>query len=201
MTCRIRDYGLGVKGPQDILPYCEGDLVQLMKQRYVIGTAGESVGAEFPPPEGGPGGCKTVKECIMFCAENYDECVEWTENHPAYWPPPSEEEIERMKHAIETGRFSEGMGPGPPRECFEDGTFIGFDECEKIMRERFSQYKGIETRYEQSGEFGVEYRGGEFPPTPPGFYPPTASGEQCSGCLNNNICDPAECSFCPDCQK
>ncbi len=100
MTCKIPDYSLGVRDPeQGIFPYCEGSLVEVMKQMS-------------GPPEqiSGPGGCTSEQECKEYCSR-----------------------------------------PGNTEECM-----------------RFGQERGFEQT-------------------------------QCSGCLDNGICDPNECPGCPDC--
>jgi len=100
MTCKIPDYSLGVRDPeQGIFPYCEGSLVEVMKQM-----------SEKPGEISGPGGCTYDQECKEYCSrpENAEECME------------------------------------------------------------FFQKKGFEQT-------------------------------QCSGCLDNGICDPSECPGCPDC--
>lgn len=117
MTCKIKDYALGIKGPQDILPHCEGPLAEMAKQFGGAAVSGEN----FPPPEGGPNGCKTIEACVDYCIDNYDNCVKWTKDHPSSGSPPSLTELRRMK---ESG-YKEGPGmPGVPGKC-------SGRECEK----------------------------------------------------------------------
>jgi len=69
MTCRIPDYSLGVRDPEEsIFPYCEGSFVEVMKQM-----------AEQPGEISGPGGCASEEECKEYCSrpENADECMEF----------------------------------------------------------------------------------------------------------------------------
>ncbi len=47
MDCPIADYALGVKGPEDILPVCEGPMAKFAKQ---FGGGEMTGGARFPPP-------------------------------------------------------------------------------------------------------------------------------------------------------
>lgn len=44
MTCRIKDYSMGMRGPEDIMDKCEGSMVTLMK---TFGTRGEGREPEF----------------------------------------------------------------------------------------------------------------------------------------------------------
>ncbi|HLC59188.1 MAG TPA: hypothetical protein VJH34_01555, partial [archaeon] len=93
MTCKIPNFALGIKKPQDMLRYCEGKMVDFAKG---LGGIAYASGKEFPPAEGGPGGCKTIKECSTYCYNNYDSCVQWTKEHPAYGSPPPKEELKRI---------------------------------------------------------------------------------------------------------
>jgi len=67
MTCRIEKYSLGIRDPEtDVLPYCEGDLYEMMKQEGV--QAGGAV----------EGVCEG-EDCKQACfknAENAKKCLE-----------------------------------------------------------------------------------------------------------------------------
>ncbi|MBI4162087.1 MAG: hypothetical protein HY513_00260 [Candidatus Aenigmarchaeota archaeon] len=71
MTCKLKNYALGMRGSpeEEIFPYCEGKLLEIIKQ----------YGTEGP---GGPGGCKG-SECDAFCSkpENRETCQKWAEEH------------------------------------------------------------------------------------------------------------------------
>lgn len=122
MDCPIANYALGVKGPEDILKTCEGPMAKFAKQF----GGGEMTGGEsFPPPEGGPGGCKTEQTCATYCLDNYDECKEWVDDHPAYGPLPSREElrkyasgkIEKFETKAEKVQFNGPGGCKSQQEC------------------------------------------------------------------------------------
>ena len=156
MTCKIQKYALGIRTPEeDVFPYCEGPMVELMKK---FGSRGEGA-------PGVPGKCR-AEECREYCGRGPEEAKECLEHLGPYLPPEAREGLERMASGEfeRFGQFEGGRFPPPP------GEFRG--------------------EFEHEGEFR-----GEFPP--PGEF----EGEQCSGCLANNICDPAECSFCPDCRR
>jgi len=136
MTCRVEKYALGIRGPQDILPFCEGSMANMMRQ---FGGPAASQGAQFPPPEGGPGGCTTIKECAQYCLQNYDACVQWTREHPAYGSPPPIESLQRIA-SEEYGGF---VGPGgctTPEACRE---FCSKPENMEECR-RFAMEQGFE---------------------------------------------------------
>lgn len=123
MDCPIADYAVGVRGPEDILPTCEGPMAKFAKQ---FGGGEVTGGARFPPPEGGPGECDTEKGCAVYCIDNYDECNQWVKEHPAYGPLPSKEELKKIasgkQETIRTGPSQEVKFAGPggctnPREC------------------------------------------------------------------------------------
>lgn len=94
MVCRVENYALGLKGPEELLPYCEGPLVELAKQQVAAQKTGpsrqpveekepiKSVPSETTrgtPCSGclnngvcDPGECKDCKDCfnIDFTKEN-----------------------------------------------------------------------------------------------------------------------------------
>jgi len=92
MKCIYPDYAMGMRGPDDMLPYCEGSLVTLMK---LFGTGPD--GPDGRPP--GPGGCISDEECGEFCAQNPEECMRWCDEHPGMCPSHAEEKL-RTLHAI-----------------------------------------------------------------------------------------------------
>ena len=97
MTCKSPNFALGITNPQeDVLPYCQGSLADLMKQ---FGGPAAATGQQFPPPEGGPGGCITIKACAQYCINNYDACVVWTKDHPAYGTVPPISELQTIANS------------------------------------------------------------------------------------------------------
>jgi len=133
MTCRIENYALGITGPEDILPFCEGSMADMMRQ---FGGPAASQGIEFPPPEGGPGGCRTIRECAEFCQQNYETCLQWMKEHPAYSSSTSREEFQRIA-SEEYGGF---IGPGgctTETECKEYcSQETHFEECRRFAIEQ-----------------------------------------------------------------
>ncbi len=220
MDCRIKNYAIGVRGPEDVIPYCEGPMAKFAKERF--GGTGEVSGQSFPPPEGGPGGCETVKECTEYCIDNYDECVKWTKEHPAYGSPPSLEELRRFKTSGFEEEFERGArfaGPGGcegpeecdrfcrenPEECIKwckENPDICPQERAKPLRE-FRQPSGeikcpdgVCDEFERANPYECPQDCGEV------SQEVQPSGVQaCVGCLNNGICDIGECSECVDCLK
>jgi hypothetical protein len=127
MTCRIPDYAFGVNGPEDMIPHCTGNMVELMKK---FGPGG---GDEFPPPEGGPGGCTSPQQCAQYCLDNYEDCVEWTKLHPRYGPAPSREELERYARGEFEQEFSGPGGCSSEQECREFCSRPeNFEECRRF---------------------------------------------------------------------
>jgi len=206
MDCLVPDYALGVRGPEDVIPHCEGPMAKFAKQF----GGGEVTGAEkFPPPEGGPGGCKTEKECALYCLDNYDECKQWVKEHPVYGHMPSREELRAFASGkgeeFERDReFREGEGT---RGFSGPGGCSGPQECDKFCRNNPEECMrwcddnpDICPKPQARGEFE---RG--LPTGPIGAVSPQLvsrapeSVQACVGCLNNGICDIGECSECVDC--
>jgi len=141
MTCKYPNYAMGMRGPDDILPYCTGALADLMK---TYGTKPPETGPTQPPIDlPGPGGCETPGECNSYCNEKRDdECTKWCQDNPS--------------------------------------------ACPSFYKSDFNPV---------------------ISPLQPASTTPTAAGgggggggaQPCSGCLNNGVCDPGECSECADC--
>jgi hypothetical protein len=92
MDCRITTYSLGIKNAEeDILPYCEGPLMELAKRfgNQAIQTHTET--ERF----GGPGGCEGDMECKRYCEEHPKECLGWCHS-TGECPPETMEEMERL---------------------------------------------------------------------------------------------------------
>ena len=209
MTCKFKEYSFGVRGPEDFIPHCEGPMAELMKQ--FGGPGGHTGGADFPPPEGGPGGCTEIRQCAQYCLDNYDDCVQWTNEHPAYGSPPPREELGRIasgEFPAEFERRGPG-GPGPGR--FEGpGGCKGPSECDKFCRNSpqvcyqwclanpdICPQDKLQGPPPGAGGFGPEGPGGFGPGGPGGFGPqgpgvgpggPGFGGQKCP----DDVCDAFE---------
>ena len=137
MDCPIPDYTLGVRGPEDIIPNCEGPMAKFAKQ---FGGAAEISGGgdEFQDiieKEGGPGGCTSERECATYCLDNYDECKEWIKDHPAVGPIPSREELRRYASGEEIELREEFREQRKSASGFSGpGGCQGPQECDKFCR-------------------------------------------------------------------
>ncbi len=195
MTCRFKEYSFGMKGPEEFLENCEGTMVQLMQQFGGVATySGEQ---SFPPPEGGPGGCKSMQECAAYCLDNYSDCERWTKEHPAYGPtPPPREELQRIVNGegpvFESTRIS-FEGPGGCKTPAECGKFCSSNQqvctqwcianpsvCTVEQTQQYSSTSNVVTTGNQRGLV-------------------TSGTQACVGCFNNGVCDISECSECNDC--
>ncbi len=139
MTCKIENYARGVMDPEtDIFPYCEGSMVELMKQYGTEGPGGSQGGGQGGgPPPGmilafldngkGPGGC-VEKACIDYCDKNFNECLrymdDWLSKNGGPGGAKSLMEMGRVcedrsngdlcfKWIIERGVDPRDLGPGP----------------------------------------------------------------------------------------
>ena len=186
MTCKFKEYSFGISGPQQFTENCQGSMVQLMKQFGGFGAVTGTV--KFPPSEGGPGGCKSVKECAQYCLNSYDDCVKWMKGHPAYGTsPPSKETLQKIVSGETSGEFQSrgGLGFEGPSGCKSP------EECSKVCNNNpqlcakwCSEHPDI---CQQGGK-----------PVPVTATKPSAV-QACVGCLNNGVCDIGECSECVDC--
>lgn len=73
MTCSYPNYAMGMRGPEDLIPYCQGEMADFLKK---YGTEGPA----------GPGGCKNEQECDAYCRTNPQECMKWCEDNPGMCP-------------------------------------------------------------------------------------------------------------------
>lgn len=104
LLCKLPNYAFGVR-PMAIAAFCEGPVIEYMKQ-----TEGNASAARqsFPPPEGGPGSCKSTLECLDYCIDNYEPCVKWFKEHPAYGQPPTMEQLENARDSYQGGTAAAG---------------------------------------------------------------------------------------------
>lgn len=85
MTCKIPDYANGIRNPdQDIFPYCEGNLADLMK-KYGPGSA----------PPGVPGKC-SGDECKNYCGRGPSEAKECLKHLDDVLPDDARENLKRL---------------------------------------------------------------------------------------------------------
>jgi len=100
MTCKVKNYALGIKNPQtDLIPYCEGALVKIMgydknKTESTLEKTPVSIQLVSQPSpsqsitlaflfafdsEGyGPGGCYK-EDCVEYCTNRQQECMDYAE--------------------------------------------------------------------------------------------------------------------------
>lgn len=216
MECPIPNYALGVRGPEDFIPHCEGPMAQFAKQ--FGGGAQISGGSndfqEILEREGGPGGCESEKECATYCLDNYDECKQWVKEHPAVGPIPSREELRSYASGEFEKEFS-GGARGPSGQRFAGpGGCTGPQECERFCRSnpdeclRFCdenpgicpQSKGEISESRGFGQQPQEFRQPRQVQAGPASRAPEGV-QACVGCLNNGVCDIGECSECGDCLR
>ncbi len=190
MTCRLDKYSLGVRGPEDILPYCTGSMAELAKK---FGTGPNQAGQPGGPEV--PGVCRG-EECKDKCPQSPENAKKCLEHLGPFLPPDAKEGLKMIAEG--KGGFG---GPSRPQGGFQGGSDFGTTGVPRERRE-FVQPREIPQ------EFGAPSAGGAGGG---GFAQPveqrpigieTRTGVQpCSGCLNNGICDPGECSECADCLR
>jgi hypothetical protein len=74
MTCKVPDYSFGMGDPEGMIgAYCEGPMADSFRR-------GEMEPGGGP---GGPGGCRTERECREYCErpENIEECKRFAEEY------------------------------------------------------------------------------------------------------------------------
>ena len=207
MDCPIPNYALGVRGPEDVIPNCEGPMAKFAKQ---FGGASQVSGGgdafqDTLEKEGGPNGCKSKKECATYCLDNYDECKKWVKKHPAVGTIPSRDEL----RAFASGKGEEFERDGKrkgPSGFSGPGGCKGPQECDKFCRSSPEECmrwcdENPDICPREKARPPEEFRR-EPRTVPVGPVSRAPEGVQaCVGCLNNGICDIGECSECGDCLK
>ncbi|MBI2172639.1 MAG: hypothetical protein HYT73_00310 [Candidatus Aenigmarchaeota archaeon] len=123
MTCKIKNYALGMKGPEDIMPFCEGSMVKLMEQ---FGPNGENA-------PGVPGKC-SGDECRDYCGRGQTEAKECLENLGQYLPPEAKQGLEMLasgKGGFGQQRFDQGFeGQSFQQQGYRPQQTIRPEQCE-----------------------------------------------------------------------
>jgi len=197
MTCKIEKYTLGVRNPEeDIFPYCEGSMAELTKK--FGGSGGQG-------PPGVPGKC-SGDECRDYCGRGPEEAKECLEELGPYLPPEAKQGLEQLARGEQPGF---GGFQGPPRETGE-----GFERpssqsatqpCGDGLCDDFEQRNPDACPQDCRGS-ATGVSAGIAPRQPVTVARPVplsqpATQQACSGCLNNGVCDPGECSECADCLR
>ena len=207
MTCKLQKYSLGVRNPDtDIIPYCEGNLKELMKYdkakpegtRQGVGMCGDSIcdGTEQQNPS----------NCPQDCG-------------PLLSKPPSQQQTTSTQQTFTQQQQTAVSQPmqlaqGGGGQLCPDGICDDFEQknpnaCPQdcsgtsaTTRQQTFQPQPVQTIMQPQpasssdggGGGGV---GGNFGNSGGG----SGGGGACSGCLNNGVCDPGECSECADCLR
>ncbi len=99
MVCKIERYSYGVRNPEeDIFPYCEGNLLEMMKK---YGTE----------PRGVPGECEG-DNCREYCGRGPEEARKCLEHMGDIMPDDVRDDLERISRGE--------MPRGPPRDEYRD---------------------------------------------------------------------------------
>ncbi len=200
MTCKIEKYTLGVRNPEeDIFPYCEGSMVELMKK--FGGSGGQG-------PPGVPGKC-SGDECRDYCGRGPEEAKECLEELGPYLPPEAKQGLEQLARGEQPGF---GGFQGQSRQPLEEREGFGSppsqlttQPCGDRFCDDFEQRNPDACPQDcQGGAAGVST--GIAPQQPMAITQPVplskpAAQQACSGCLNNGVCDPGECRDCSDCLR
>jgi hypothetical protein len=118
MTCKVKNYALGMKGPEDIMPFCEGSMLELMKK---FGPNGEGT-------PGVPGKCRG-EECRHYCGRGPTEAKECLEHMSQYLPPEAKQGLEMI--ASGRGGFGpQGFDQGFQQQGYRPQQFIRPEQCE-----------------------------------------------------------------------
>jgi hypothetical protein len=184
MECRYPNYAMGMNGPDDILPYCTGEMVEVLKKNEK--TAPEQrIYEKIPKPESGSGGFSEPKQDYSHIVETH--------------------KVEIIAEKVKCV-FS---GSQADHECISDtGQHCrGRDSCVVDVRGN----KGQKIAWKSTcGGFTATIIDGhddyaEFDcanaPAATSSGGGSGSTAPCRGCLDNGICDQGECAGCADCMK
>lgn len=187
MTCKIPDYALGVKSPEeDIFPHCEGSLVKIME---MFGTGEDGRG---PGPPGVPGKC-SGDECREYCGRGPTEAQECLDYMYDYLPPEARRglvQLAKGEDSFYQSNFDRGrIGDDNFRNEYRDDYR---DEFDRGSRDDFRR----DDRGPIDDRFDKDFREDMGSTS---FQSSRSEPAACVGCLDNGMCDPGECSGCPDC--
>jgi hypothetical protein len=204
MTCKIQNYALGIDGPEEILPFCEGSMVEIMKRFGTESPRGENKVSNAPDAmilaflknNVGPEGCEG-EECVKFCRENNFNCMLYIDQWLQENGGPGD-----TRSLLDMGQLCKSE----PFTCMEWMQSRGVNVNELISssgRENFEEQsdrdlkqprRDFESDFTVPGDefdsFDKEFRSNEV-----------LSNEACIGCFDNGVCDDSECSYCFDCSE
>jgi len=224
MTCKIQKYTLGVSNPEtDIFPYCSGNLLDMIKKygNGPPGVPGKCSGDECKDYCGrGP---TEAKECLQYMSDVLPPEAKQHLTALAEGKSPGGFGFggrDESGDDFGEGEFRDDFGGDDFNQGEFQDDFSGGGEFEGEFNEEFGGQQlcpdGDCDDFEQrtgacpqdcggssasgggGGEFENEFEGG--------FESGSSSGGgggsgECSGCLNNGICDQGECSDCGDCRR
>ena len=178
MTCKLQKYSLGIRNPEtDIIPYCEGNLKELMKYdkskpegtREGVGMCGDSICDDKEQ--------KDPQNCPQDCGPLLSK------------PPLPMQQTTSTQISISQpiqGEFGGQLCPDGICDDFEQKNPNACpQDCSGTSATTTSQ-QSFQTRPEQAITRAQSA---------------SSSRQACSGCLNNGVCDPGECSECADCLR
>ncbi|MBI2579687.1 MAG: hypothetical protein HYW27_02180, partial [Candidatus Aenigmarchaeota archaeon] len=124
MTCKVKNYALGMKGPEDIMPFCEGSMVELMKK---FGPNGENA-------PGVPGKC-SGDSCKDYCGKGPTEAKECLEHLGPYLPPEAKQGLEMLASGKggfgQQGGFNQqSFGQNFEQQSYKPQQSIRPEQCE-----------------------------------------------------------------------
>ena len=206
MTCFLPNYAMGARDPNtDILPYCEGPLMQLMTTYTVeSGTSSELtpegyISMDIPSDfsleaPAGAKDCGSDDHCLY-------EAVSLCE--PAKYEKMEQGSLTQvviigLENDVCIYRASVGDGM-VWMDCKDPEYYRGLDEpyklqkfCEGNLPDMMVAMKQQEIQIKEVSTERIEAY-----PVQEEYY---QRAEDCAGCLDNGRCDFGECSWCSDCE-
>ena len=156
--CKYDKYVFGMRGPDDLIPTCTGDGVEMMKKFASEGPEGGGPGGQRGGPSeqfAGPGGCTNDRECRDYCYDHFDECKKFAKDKGF------EKEFKEEVTSGGPGGYSGQSGPG------------GYGD-QGYGAPGYGPQPGFEDRGYPQGNFpqGQYPQGGQFPQQQQPFQPP-----------------------------
>ncbi|HLD38926.1 MAG TPA: hypothetical protein VJB05_01275 [archaeon] len=178
MTCKLQKYSLGIRNPDtDIIPYCEGNLKEIMKY-------------DKSKPEG-------TRQGVGLCGDNICDGTE--QQNPSDCPQDCGPLLSKPLSQQQTTSTQQVISQ--PMQTIQ--TNVGGQLCPDGICDDFEQKNPNACPQDCGGTSPVPIMPlvSTTTVTVPAASGGGSDGVACSGCLNNGVCDPGECSGCADCLR
>ncbi|MFA4819824.1 MAG: hypothetical protein WC613_02585 [Candidatus Aenigmatarchaeota archaeon] len=207
MTCKLQKYSLGVRNPDtDIIPYCEGNLKELMKydksrpegSRQGVGMCGDTICDSNEQQN--PSDCP--QDCGPLLGKTPQQITSTQISAQPMQPAQGGNFRDRGEFQDDFGGESQDDFSSGGQLC-PDGICDDFEQknpnaCPQDCGNRIAGSGGSGGGFAQPQTVRPQFQQ-QFQQPQQQRVSGSGASQACSGCLNNGICDQGECSECSDC--